>query len=80
MTKMNWATGVLSAVMVTIGDGCAEGGDTPSQQGGDDVPFREVSGDQVPIFAPDPLFFSVIPNQWVSGAVGGIAVDSRDNT
>jgi hypothetical protein len=33
----------------------------------------------VPLFEPDPLFFKTLPNRWVSGQVGGVAVDSHDN-
>ncbi len=34
---------------------------------------------QVPIFEPDPLWSEALPNNWVSGQVGGVAVDSHDN-
>jgi len=34
---------------------------------------------QVPQFEPDPLWSELLPNNWVTGAVGGIAVDSHDN-
>ena len=34
---------------------------------------------QVPLFEPDPLWSQALPNKWVTGAVGGIAVDSHDN-
>ena len=33
----------------------------------------------VPSFAPDPLWSEALPNRWVTGAVGGTAVDSHDN-
>src|SRR5262245_16031328 len=33
----------------------------------------------IPVFEPDPLWFEALPNQWVTGAVGGVAVDSHDN-
>jgi NHL repeat len=33
----------------------------------------------VPTFAPDPLWAEALPNKWVTGAVGGVAVDSHDN-
>jgi hypothetical protein len=70
MKRKKRAVGVLTAVIVTIGAACT---------GGDDIPSFEISGNQVPMFEPDPLFFSVLPNQWVSGQVGGLAVDSHDN-
>jgi len=33
----------------------------------------------VPRYEPDPLWSQELPNDWVTGAVGGIAVDSHDN-
>ena len=32
---------------------------------------------QIPVFEPDPLFFEALPNKWVTGQVGGVAVDSK---
>src|SRR6266536_4887877 len=34
---------------------------------------------QVPIFEPDPLWAESLPNKWVTGQVGGLAVDAHDN-
>ncbi len=34
---------------------------------------------QVPQFEPDPLWAEALPNKWVTGQVGGLAVDSHDN-
>jgi hypothetical protein len=34
---------------------------------------------QVPIFEPDPLWSETLPNKWVSGMVGGLAIDTHDN-
>jgi hypothetical protein len=34
---------------------------------------------EAPRFEPDPLWSEVLPNNWVTGAVGGVAVDSHDN-
>jgi hypothetical protein len=34
---------------------------------------------QAPLFEPDPLWSQALPNRWVTGAVGGMAVDSHDN-
>jgi DNA-binding beta-propeller fold protein YncE len=34
---------------------------------------------QAPLFEPDPLWSQPLPNKWVSGQVGGVAVDSHDN-
>jgi DNA-binding beta-propeller fold protein YncE len=33
----------------------------------------------VPRFEPDPLWSQALPNKWVTGMVGGTAVDSHDN-
>ena len=33
----------------------------------------------VPRFEPDPLWAQALPNRWVTGQVGGVAVDSHDN-
>src|SRR5215470_10405371 len=35
--------------------------------------------ERVPRFEPDPLWSEALPNKWVTGAVGGVAVDSHDN-
>jgi DNA-binding beta-propeller fold protein YncE len=34
---------------------------------------------QIPRFEPDPLWSEALPNKWVTGQVGGLAVDSHDN-
>src|SRR5436309_12461302 len=34
---------------------------------------------QTPLFEPDPLWSEALPNKWVTGQVGGLAVDSHDN-
>jgi hypothetical protein len=33
----------------------------------------------IPQFQPDPLWSQALPNKWVTGQVGGTAVDSHDN-
>src|SRR5881628_3403003 len=45
----------------------AQGPSTPLRRG------------QVRQFAPDPLWSQALPNKWVTGQVGGLAVDSHDN-
>ena len=45
----------------------------------DNVGRAQSSRQQVPIFEPDPLWFEALPNKWVTGQVGGVAVDSHDN-
>jgi len=39
----------------------------------------QARGRQVPLFEPDPLWSQALPNRWVTGQVGGLAVDSHDN-
>ena len=39
----------------------------------------EANRTQVPLFEPDPLWSQALPNQWVTGQVGGLAVDPHDN-
>jgi hypothetical protein len=34
---------------------------------------------QIPQFEPDPLWSEALPNKWVTGQVGGLAVDSHDH-
>jgi DNA-binding beta-propeller fold protein YncE len=34
---------------------------------------------EVPQFEPDPLWSEALPNKWVTGQVGGLAVDRHDN-
>jgi DNA-binding beta-propeller fold protein YncE len=34
---------------------------------------------EVPQFEPDPLWSEALPNKWVTGQVGGLAVDSHDH-
>src|SRR5258706_4650622 len=36
-------------------------------------------GRQMPTFEPDPIWSQALPNKWVTGQVGGVAVDSHDN-
>jgi DNA-binding beta-propeller fold protein YncE len=39
----------------------------------------QASRQQVPFFEPDPLWSQALPNKWVTGQVGGVAVDTHDN-
>src|SRR5689334_7566796 len=43
------------------------------------VSSAQTTRQQVPIFEPDPLWFAALPNKWVTGQVGGVAVDAHDN-
>jgi hypothetical protein len=42
-------------------------------------PAVSAQGAQVPLFEPDPLWAQALPNKWVTGQVGGVAVDSHDH-
>jgi hypothetical protein len=70
MTTKMWAGGVSVALVVTIGSAAAQFVKSASAQG---------SRPQVPRFEPDPLWSQTLPNRWVTGQVGGVAVDSHDN-
>ena len=39
----------------------------------------QAKGRQVPQFEPDPLWSQTLPHKWVTGQVGGVAVDSHDD-
>jgi DNA-binding beta-propeller fold protein YncE len=43
------------------------------------VSSAQTTRQQIPQFEPDPLWFDALPNKWVTGQVGGVAVDSHDN-
>lgn len=43
------------------------------------APGAQRSTQQVPRFEPDPLWSQTLPNKWVTGQVGGVAVDSHDH-
>lgn len=43
------------------------------------VTLAMAAGQQVPLFEPDPLWSEALPNKWVTGHVGGLAVDSHDH-
>jgi hypothetical protein len=40
---------------------------------------RTIAQARLPVFEPDPLWSQALPNQWVTGQVGGVAVDSHDH-
>ena len=64
MSAKMWAVAAAVAVVVMVGV-VAVGGQSARQQ--------------VPRFEPDPLWSQALPNKWVTGQVGGLAVDSHDN-
>jgi len=43
------------------------------------VGTRPAAQGRLPVFEPDPLWSQALPNKWVTGQVGGVAVDSHDN-
>jgi DNA-binding beta-propeller fold protein YncE len=70
MTTTKWMVGVSIALAATIG--CAVVLLERSVN-------AQASRQQVPRFEPDPLWSQALPNKWVTGQVGGVAVDSHDN-
>src|SRR5688572_9167375 len=82
MMGAGWLHGLRGALPVVIGvaatalASAAGGQDAGAAQGRD----RAGGGaGRVPEFEPDPLWFEGLPNDWVTGAVGGVAVDSNDH-
>ncbi len=70
MTTRKWVAGAALALTVAGGSAMAIVDGTLTAQG---------SRPQVPLFEPDPLWSEALPNKWVTGAVGGVAVDTHDN-
>jgi len=62
-----WAIGALAFVLTIIAA-------LVEQQAG-----AQARRPQTPLFEPDPLWSEALPNKWVTGQVGGLAVDSHDN-
>jgi hypothetical protein len=73
MTAKGWiVSGAIGVAAIVVLAGA--GGKPANAQA-----TRASAGAQVPLFEPDPLWFEALPNRWVTGAVGGVAVDSHDN-
>ena len=70
MHRKMWVVGSGVALVAAIGAGAAMLGKTANAQG---------SRQQVPLFEPDPLWSEALPNKWVTGQIGGVAVDAHDN-
>jgi hypothetical protein len=70
MKSTKWVVGVGAGLIVTIGCTVAMLERSVDAQ---------TSRQQVPLFEPDPLWFQALPHQWVTGQVGGVAVDLHDN-
>src|SRR2546430_7308502 len=65
-----WAAGGSLVLVAVLGIAMAVPRKTASAQ---------ENRQQVPLFEPDPLWSEALPNKWVTGQVGGVAVDSHDN-
>ena len=83
MNRTKLRAGFIPVVVVAVmSAACAGGGDAPAAGTADtaDVqPAFLLAEGQVPQFEPDPLHFALLPDLWVNGQVGGLAVDSHDN-
>jgi len=66
MKRNTWIMAVTAAIGITGAVLINQSGAQPSRQ-------------PVPLFEPDPLWSQALPNKWVTGQVGGLAVDSHDN-
>lgn len=67
--RATWTVGGI-LVVVTIGVAVA----VPEE-----FTTAQARRQQVPLFEADPLWSEALPNKWVTGQVGGLAVDSHDN-
>ena len=70
MNAKTWAVGTGLVVLVAMGAGATLL---------DQAAHAQTARGQVPLFEPDPLWSETLPNKWVTGQVGGVAVDSHDN-
>src|SRR5467141_139998 len=68
MGRKLWALGGAGAVVVMIIVALVE-----------QRAAAQANRPQVPVFEADPLWSQALPNKWVNGQVGGVAVDSHDN-
>ena len=66
MKRNTWIMAVTAAIGITGAVLINQSGAQPSRQ-------------PVPLFEPDPLWSQALPNKWVTGQVGGNAVDSHDD-
>ena len=62
---------ILSALVIALG--CAPG--TPEGAGAETA----MEGDGSPMYEVDPFWPKPLPNNWLLGAVGGMAVDAQDH-
>ena len=67
-----WLGTALAAVLWTLHSSAAQAPRIPPTSGAGRV-------SELPVFEPDPLWSQALPNKWVTGQVGGVAVDAHDN-
>src|SRR4249919_1119691 len=70
MKTKRWAVGAAVGLVVTVSAAVV-----PVER----AASAQAKGQPAPLFEPDPLWSQTLPNKWVTGAVGGTAVDSHDN-
>jgi DNA-binding beta-propeller fold protein YncE len=68
--KRTWMCGGGAALAVTAGATVALLARSVNAQ---------TSRPEAPLFEPDPLWSQALPHKWVTGQIGGVAVDSHDN-
>ena len=68
MRNILWAGGICAGVILTLfGIRIEQNAAAQSSRA------------SVPMFEPDPLWSQALPNKWVTGQVGGVAIDAHDN-
>ena len=68
MRNILWAGGICAGVILTLfGIRIEQNASAQSSRA------------SVPMFEPDPLWSQALPNKWVTGQVGGVAIDAHDN-
>jgi DNA-binding beta-propeller fold protein YncE len=70
MKRRIWAVGVVLALLVALAAVASVLEKRANAQS---------SRQQLPLFEPDPLWSQALPHKWVTGQVGGTAVDLHDN-
>src|ERR1044072_7256268 len=68
MTRQLWVTATVLSGAIALGGALFEKSAT-----------AQADRSPVPQFEPDPLWSQTLPNKWVTGQVGGVAVDSHDH-
>jgi hypothetical protein len=68
MIRGVWVVGISASAAIVLGLAWVEPAAT-----------AQAARRRVPLFEPDPLWSQALPNKWVTGQVGGVAVDSHDH-